>query len=61
MNDCANEHCLTCSDEVQRGVVLQICEKSGLALVELGGKLQDVDITLVEEVAPGALLLVHGG
>lgn len=61
MNSCANGHCLTCSDEMLLARVLEVNEETGLAIVEIGGQTGEVDITLVEQVAPGNILLVHGG
>ncbi|HLI06270.1 MAG TPA: HypC/HybG/HupF family hydrogenase formation chaperone [Ktedonobacteraceae bacterium] len=57
----AGGHCITCSDEAVAVKVLQVEQESGLALVEVGDQTEEVDITLVEHVAPGDLLLVHGG
>ena len=54
-------HCITCSDEAVAVKVLQVKQESGLALVEVEDQTEEVDITLVEQVAPGAMLLVHGG
>ncbi len=61
MKDCPTEHCLTCSDAALLVKVIQINEENGLALVEVEGQREEVDITLVEHVVPGDLLLVHGG
>ncbi|HEX7734631.1 MAG TPA: HypC/HybG/HupF family hydrogenase formation chaperone [Ktedonobacteraceae bacterium] len=58
---CTDEHCLTCSDALLSVRVLALCEESGLALVEVKGQQEEVDVSLVEQVAPGDLLLVHGG
>lgn len=57
----AEGHCITCSDEAVAVKVLQVEQESGLALVEVEGQTEEVDITLVEQVAPGDMLLVHGG
>ncbi len=57
----AEGHCITCSDEAVAVKVLQVEQESGLALVEVEDQTEEVDITLVEHVAPGAILLVHGG
>lgn len=54
-------HCITCSDEAVAVKVLQVEQESGLALVEVEDQTEEVDITLVEQVEPGAMLLVHGG
>ncbi len=53
--------CLTCSDEALPARVLSIGEETGLALVEIGGTITEVDVTLVDAVAPGDWLLAHGG
>ncbi len=54
-------HCITCSDEALPARVLSINEAAALAQVEAGGITEEVDISLVDAVAPGDLLLVHGG
>jgi hydrogenase maturation factor len=54
-------HCITCSDEALPARVLQVNQEVGLALVALEDRTEEVDITLVEQVAPGNVLLVHGG
>jgi hydrogenase maturation factor len=54
-------HCITCSDEALLVTVLRIDSETGLALVEVQGVTEEVDTTLVESVAPGDTLLVHGG
>jgi len=57
-------HCVTCSDEALQARVLRVDEETGLALVEVMAeevRTEEVDITLVENVVPGDLLLVHGG
>lgn len=57
----AEGHCITCSDQAVTVRVLHVELENGLAQVEVDGNEEEVDITLVESVAPGALLLVHGG
>ncbi len=54
-------HCVTCSDEALPAKVLRIDEQSGLALVTVKDATEEIDITLVDDVAPGDILLVHGG
>ncbi len=56
-------HCITCSDEALRVRVLSVDEKASLALVSLAesGTPEEIDISLVDAVAPGDFLLVHGG
>jgi hydrogenase maturation factor len=57
----AEGHCITCSDEALPVRVLHIDAESGLALVEVKGTTEEIDITLVDDVVPGDLLLAHGG
>ena len=59
---CQTEHCITCSDEAREARVLHIYQERETALVALDSMTADeVDISLVEHVIPGDLLLVHGG
>lgn len=60
----AEGHCVTCSDEALTARVLRVNSETGLALVEIMTEKQtteEIDITLVDSVDPGDLLLVHGG
>ncbi|MBV8693974.1 MAG: HypC/HybG/HupF family hydrogenase formation chaperone [Chloroflexi bacterium] len=57
----AQGHCVTCSDEALPARVLQVNQETGLALVALNDTTEEVDVTLVEAVAPGDQVLVHGG
>ena len=54
-------HCVTCSDEALPARVLRVDQETGLALVEVKDTTEEIDVTLVDEVAPGDVLLVHGG
>ena len=54
-------HCITCSDEVLQVRVLYVDDENGLAQVTLNGAEEEIDISLVESIAPGDVLLVHGG
>lgn len=54
-------HCITCSDEALPAKVLRVDQETGLALVTVNDMTEEVDITLVEDVTPGDMLLVHGG
>ena len=54
-------HCITCSDEALEVRVLCVDEENSLAQVTLDGVSEEIDITLVENIAPGDVLLVHGG
>lgn len=57
----AEGHCITCSDEALPALVLHIDQQTGLAQVEIEGRTEEVDVTLVDEALPGTWLLVHGG
>jgi len=57
----AHGHCATCSDEAMPATVLRVDAVSGLALVQVNDTTEEIDITLVDNVAPGDVLLVHGG
>lgn len=54
-------HCVTCSDEALPAKILHVDIEAGLALVEVKDTTEEIDITLVESVAPGDMVLVHGG
>ncbi|MDQ2887955.1 MAG: HypC/HybG/HupF family hydrogenase formation chaperone [Chloroflexota bacterium] len=57
----AEGHCITCSDEALSVKVLLVDREMEMARVEVQGKEEEVDITLIESVQPGDTLLVHGG
>jgi hydrogenase maturation factor len=54
-------HCITCSDEALQVRVLYVDDENGLAQVTLKGTEEEIDISLVESIMPGDILLVHGG
>lgn len=57
----AEGHCITCSDEALQVRVLDVDEENGLAQVTLDGINEEIDISLIESIAPGDMLLVHAG
>jgi hydrogenase maturation factor len=57
----AGGHCITCSEEALHARVLRVDQEAGLAVVTIKDTSEEIDITLVESVAPGDVLLVHGG
>ena len=57
----AEGHCITCTDEALQVRVLYVDEENGLAQVTLNGAVEEIDISLVESIAPGDIVLVHGG
>ena len=61
MNTCPDGHCLTCADELVPVRVRAVSAETTLALVDKDGQRQEIDISLVESVAPGDVLLVHSG
>jgi hypothetical protein len=58
-------HCVTCADEARSVLVVSLDPVFGTALVRPqepeGGDESEIDVSLLEEVAPGDILLVHGG
>jgi hypothetical protein len=54
-------HCATCADEAQQVRVLSVDDAAGFALAEVNGVTGEVDISLVDALAPGDIILVHGG
>lgn len=54
-------HCLTCSDAVETVRVIKLDESTGLALIEWQQNILEIDVSLLEAVILGDLLLVHGG
>jgi hydrogenase maturation factor len=58
--DCTDEVCVTCSDEGQVAEI-QAVHSGDVATVLTRGRPQTVDVSLVDPVAPGDLVLVHAG
>jgi hydrogenase maturation factor len=59
---CHAEHCITCGDEGIAMRVAQAADARGIAPCrDEDGARADVDVLLVEPVAPGDLVLVHAG
>jgi hydrogenase maturation factor len=58
--ECADEICITCSDQGQVAEV-QSAPTQGLVDVLVAGSRATVDASLVDNVTPGDLLLVHAG
>jgi|GEM_PF-3599856 len=57
----AEGHCITCSDEALPATVLRIDQDTGVAFVTIEDATEEVDITLIDDVAAGDVILVHGG
>lgn len=57
----SKEYCITCADQAVPARVINVNPSADLALVELENKLAEIDIALIERVAPGDIVLVHAG
>lgn len=57
----AHGHCITCSDEALPATVLQIDDLGWTAVVQVEVQTTEIDISLVDDVTIGTVLLVHGG
>jgi hydrogenase maturation factor len=59
---CHEEHCITCGDLGVEMRVAAAADARGVArCTDAGGAQSDVDVLLVDPVAPGERLLVHAG
>ena len=56
-----NAHCITCGDMALVVRVLSVDRETGLGLIALEVGVEQVDLSLVDDIAPGDLILVHGG
>lgn len=57
----AEGRCITCSDEALAATVQRIDQETGLAFVTIKDTTEEVDITLIDDVVEGDVILVHGG
>jgi hydrogenase maturation factor len=57
----AHGRCVTCSDEALPATVLRLLEDGWTAVATVEGRETEIDISLVDEVAVGQRVLVHGG
>jgi hydrogenase maturation factor len=57
----AEGHCITCSDEAMPARILRIDQDTGIAFVTIEESTEEVDITLIDDVVAGDVILVHGG
>lgn len=57
----AEGHCITCSDEALEARVVRVDQQLGVAFVTIKDVVEEIDITLIDDVVPGDLVLVHGG
>jgi hypothetical protein len=62
VEDCTDEVCVTCSDEGRLGEVISApADPHGQALIRTAQGEEFVDVTVLGEVAPNDLVLVHAG
>ena len=60
--ECTDEVCVTCSDEGRLGEVVALPEEEyGPAVVRTAEGEEDVDVTLIDDLRTGDLILVHAG
>ena len=57
----ADFHCITCSDEAVAVRVISVDQATALAQVVVGDSTGEVDVSLIDSVNPGDILLAHGG
>lgn len=60
-DDAVSTHCVTCADELLRMVVVHVAEDGATVIATADGGEHRVAIDLVDGVAVGDVLLVHGG
>lgn len=53
--------CLTCADALDTARIIQVDKANGLAVAHGPQGIIEIDISLLEAIAPGDLVLVHGG
>ena len=58
--ECRDDVCVTCSDEGTLAEVATVVD-ARRAVVRAGGRAETIDTTLVDELEPGDLVLVHAG
>lgn len=54
-------HCITCADELLAVKVLTVDAATVTARVQVEDREEEIDISLLDWVAPGAVVLVQGG
>ena len=54
-------HCITCSDEAVQGRVINFDLATLQATVAIGDATAEVDVMLIDELAPSDIILIHGG
>jgi hydrogenase maturation factor len=59
--DPPHDVCITCSDQMLRMVVESVDEGGMIAVGTIDGKPAEIGVDLIDGVAPGDILLCHGG
>jgi hydrogenase maturation factor len=54
-------HCITCSDEALPVKIVSVDHATGLAQIEVQNTIEEIDVTLVDDISVGDIVLVHGG
>jgi hydrogenase maturation factor len=57
----AEGRCITCSDEAIAATVQRVDAETGIAFVTIKDTTEEVDVTLIDDIAEGDVILVHGG
>jgi len=57
----ADGHCITCSDEAFEMRVVESLATGLARCTDAGGRDAEIEVTLVDDIVPGDLLLVHAG
>jgi hydrogenase maturation factor len=52
--------CITCGDEALEAEVVRV-DEDGTALVAVGGRTIEIDVSLIDELSRGDRVLIHGG
>ena len=60
-NECHDEGCITCSDQLLAMVVAEVDTDAGIARGTIDGSAVEVGIDLLDGVTVGEVLLCHGG
>ncbi len=54
-------HCITCSDEAVECMIVHVDTTTQMAVVAVQGVQEEIDLSLIDDVAPGDTVLVHAG
>ena len=61
MNECRDDVCITCSDQLLEAEVLSVADDRVTAQARIAGTTAEIDLALLENVHVGDHVLVHGG